>query len=295
MAPGHWSGNPAAGGRLKGLTRARVPPSDAVANSDMLNLLDFIEQMESEIDECLGLKSGYREVRIVLDLLRNHLSGRLITSTALAVASGLSYGTAMRAIEDMGRRGLIVKRPRTSTRQILLAASVRRSADALAGICTPGADAPHPGGRRGGRSWSFRGVPGAGRGAARKDTAATRGSRAEAAARQEHPLPGARRSDLRSDERAEEAVRDDFRRGDPEPGPVDRPTARGGHREQPAGDFAIRHHRLRPALVRRDGVRRTLATARCAYGGAELRFGRISIRMRWPAVVIGACSSTSRS
>lgn len=104
------------------------PPSDAVANSDMFRLLDLIEQMESEVDQCLRLKSGYREVRIVLDLLRNHLSGRLITSTALAEASGLSYGTAMRAIEDMGRRGLIVKRPRTATGKSF---SLHPSADLL--------------------------------------------------------------------------------------------------------------------------------------------------------------------
>jgi multiple sugar transport system substrate-binding protein len=87
----------------------------AVANQDMGCFIDLMEQLESEIDQSLPLKSGYREMRMVLHLMRNHLNGRLVTSTALAASSGLSYGTAMRAIKDLRRRGLIVKRSRTVT------------------------------------------------------------------------------------------------------------------------------------------------------------------------------------
>jgi multiple sugar transport system substrate-binding protein len=86
-----------------------------LADSEMGRFLDLIEQIENEFDQSLALKSGYRELRMVLYLIRNHLGGRLVTSTALAASSGLTYGTAMRAIEDMHRRGLIVKRPRTLT------------------------------------------------------------------------------------------------------------------------------------------------------------------------------------
>ncbi len=78
-------------------------------------LLDFIDQLEVDTDQSLGLKSGYRELRIATELLRRHLTGNLVTSTALALASGLTYGTAMRALQNMEQRGLIIKRARTDT------------------------------------------------------------------------------------------------------------------------------------------------------------------------------------
>ena len=83
-------------------------------NREMIRLLDFVEQLEQAGDSILGLRRG-REMRLVLHLIRNYLSGKLTTSTSLAAASGLSYGTAMRTIERMKRRGLIVERPRTET------------------------------------------------------------------------------------------------------------------------------------------------------------------------------------
>jgi multiple sugar transport system substrate-binding protein len=81
----------------------------------MVRFLDFIEKMEDECEQSLPLRFGYREIRIVTCLLRSHLSGRMLTSSSLAAASGLSYGTAVRAIEDMHRRGLIIRRPRTAS------------------------------------------------------------------------------------------------------------------------------------------------------------------------------------
>jgi multiple sugar transport system substrate-binding protein len=85
------------------------------SNRESGQFLDFIEQMEEASARLLALKSGYREMRIVIHLIRSHLSGQLVTSSSLAAASGMSYGTAMRAIDDMQVRGLIIKRPRTPT------------------------------------------------------------------------------------------------------------------------------------------------------------------------------------
>jgi multiple sugar transport system substrate-binding protein len=83
-------------------------------NREMIRLLDFVEQLEQTGDTILDLRRG-REMRLILHLVRNYLSGRLTTSSSLAAASGLSYGSAMRAIGRMKKRGLIVERPRTQT------------------------------------------------------------------------------------------------------------------------------------------------------------------------------------
>lgn len=83
-------------------------------NREMIRLLDFAEQLEQAGDSILGLRRG-REMRLIVHLVRNYLSGQLTTSSSLAAASGLSYGTAMRTIERMKARGLIVERARTAT------------------------------------------------------------------------------------------------------------------------------------------------------------------------------------
>ena len=83
-------------------------------NREMIRLLDFAEQLEQAGNSILGLRRG-REMRLIVHLVRNYLSGQLTTSSSLAAASGLSYGSAMRTIERMKRRGLIVERARTAT------------------------------------------------------------------------------------------------------------------------------------------------------------------------------------
>jgi multiple sugar transport system substrate-binding protein len=80
----------------------------------MIRLLDFAEQLEKAGESLLGLRRG-REMRIIVHLVRNYLSGKLTTSSSLAAASGLSYGTAMRTIGRMKTRGLVVERARTAT------------------------------------------------------------------------------------------------------------------------------------------------------------------------------------
>lgn len=85
------------------------------SNPDMWRLLDLLEQLHDEGERLLDLRSGQREMRSILELVRNHLAGRLVTRATLAAASGLSYGTAMRMIDDMLVRGLVVQRTRTAT------------------------------------------------------------------------------------------------------------------------------------------------------------------------------------
>ncbi|MCB1495842.1 MAG: extracellular solute-binding protein [Bauldia sp.] len=99
------------------------------APSEMHAVLDAAEQLESAAERALPLKHGYREMRMVIYLMRCHLAGRLVTSAALAAASGMAFATAMRGINDMWKRGLIVKRARTATGRSF---SLHPSADLLA-------------------------------------------------------------------------------------------------------------------------------------------------------------------
>ena len=83
------------------------------AHRDAGDFLELFEQLQQDAGQLLGLSAGQREMRIIIHLVRAHLAARLVTSSSLAAASGLSYGTAIRTIARMGERGLIVRRSRT--------------------------------------------------------------------------------------------------------------------------------------------------------------------------------------
>ena len=84
-----------------------------VSSRELLQCLDFVEQLDTEAEQALSLRRGYSEIRLLAALMRNHLRGRLTTSTSLVGQSGLSYGTGMRALAAIEARGLLVRRPRT--------------------------------------------------------------------------------------------------------------------------------------------------------------------------------------
>ncbi|MDW7745590.1 ABC transporter substrate-binding protein [Halomonas sp.] len=95
--------------------RLSQTPRPKLSNTELSRFIDFIEKFEEETEHSLSLSHGYREMRMMLHLMRNHLAGRLTTPTSLADASGLSYGTAKRGIESIIQRGLILSRPRTKS------------------------------------------------------------------------------------------------------------------------------------------------------------------------------------
>jgi len=95
--------------------RLSQTPRSKLSNTELSRFIDFIEKLEEETEHSLSLSHGYREMRMMLHLMRNHLAGRLTTPTSLADASGLSYGTAKRGIESIIARGLILSRPRTKS------------------------------------------------------------------------------------------------------------------------------------------------------------------------------------
>jgi multiple sugar transport system substrate-binding protein len=86
-----------------------------ISVDELSRIIDFVEQLEDETDAALGLHSSGRELRILVYLMRNHIAGRLTTQSSLVAASGLAYGTALRAIQSLVDRGMVMRRPRTRT------------------------------------------------------------------------------------------------------------------------------------------------------------------------------------
>jgi multiple sugar transport system substrate-binding protein len=86
-----------------------------ISNTEFVRFIEFIEKFEDETEKTLSMSYGYREMRMMIHVMRNHMEGRLTTPTSLAEASGLSYGTAKRGIESIIKRGLVISRPRTKT------------------------------------------------------------------------------------------------------------------------------------------------------------------------------------
>jgi len=82
---------------------------------EQVRFAEFVDRLHSEAESTLKLSAGQREMRIVLHLVTSHFDGKLVTTSSLAAASGMSYGTALRAIDAMTRRGMIVRRERTAS------------------------------------------------------------------------------------------------------------------------------------------------------------------------------------
>ena len=96
---------------------------------EQLRFVDFVAHIYDGAETLLGPNGSQREMRMVLHLIASHFDGQLVTSSSLAAASGLSYGTAQRTIEDLGARGFIVRRVRNASGR---SQSLHPSADLLA-------------------------------------------------------------------------------------------------------------------------------------------------------------------
>lgn len=91
------------------------PKPPRMPADELARILDFVDSLEEETEASLGLKGGNRELRILSQLMRDHIGGRLTTQSSLIAASGVAYGTALRTLQDLAERGYIMKRPRTKT------------------------------------------------------------------------------------------------------------------------------------------------------------------------------------
>ncbi len=94
---------------------ADVTQVRGVSGEEFTLFLDFVDALGEEADRVLSLRRGYDETKMITTLLRNHLTGKMTTTSLLANSSGLGYGTAIRAISSIEERGLLFRRPRTKT------------------------------------------------------------------------------------------------------------------------------------------------------------------------------------
>ena len=108
----HGAGHPAPEGPYEERTGRR---GDLKYHAEMLRTLELVSELRSESRRTLQLGGDFREMGIVLHLVRNHVLGRLTTMSTLAHESGLSYSTAYRTIRAMIDGGLILRRARTAT------------------------------------------------------------------------------------------------------------------------------------------------------------------------------------
>src|SRR5262245_12973980 len=86
-----------------------------MTKNELLSILKFIHDTRSKAVDCLGVACPDPVWKMVLFLLERHLTGRLVTTSSLAAASGVAYATALRRLSALVHAGLIVRRPRTRT------------------------------------------------------------------------------------------------------------------------------------------------------------------------------------
>lgn len=84
-----------------------------MASDDMLRFLDFVEDMQRELEHVLPFHTPDAYLHIATHLIRNHLEAKLTTVSSLAMAARVPYATAMRRIKEMQDDGLILQRSRT--------------------------------------------------------------------------------------------------------------------------------------------------------------------------------------
>lgn len=93
-----------------------VPPGKLpYASSDMLQVIDLIEDFSAEIESMLDVASPNPHLNMALHLVKNHLEGRISTASSVIAASAVPYATARRKLAELQGAGLIETRPRTKT------------------------------------------------------------------------------------------------------------------------------------------------------------------------------------
>lgn len=95
--------------------RGELSAHSAPVSHPNVRLIDLVEQFDVELTEMLGLSRRQRGLGIILCLLRNHFQGRAVTTSAVISESGMSYGTAMRMLDQLEDTGLLLKRPKTKS------------------------------------------------------------------------------------------------------------------------------------------------------------------------------------
>lgn len=84
-----------------------------VIKEEVLSLIELLEQMRLPAEQQFSLTEPDPLWNMTIYLMKRHLTGMLVTQTSLARAAEVPYTTALRRIEEMERKGLLIYRRRT--------------------------------------------------------------------------------------------------------------------------------------------------------------------------------------
>ena len=87
--------------------------SSEVTKEEVLSLIDLLERVRVPAERQFGLSEPDPLWNMTVYLMKRHLTGMLVTPTSLAHAADVPYTTALRRIDEMHGKGLLVYRPRT--------------------------------------------------------------------------------------------------------------------------------------------------------------------------------------
>ena len=88
---------------------------DRVTREELVRILEFVDKTRKLTEQGACLSAADPRWNLVCYAVRRHCEGKLITSTGLAAAAEVPYGTAMRRIHDLIDEGLLLKRVRSKT------------------------------------------------------------------------------------------------------------------------------------------------------------------------------------
>ncbi|MBV0911832.1 extracellular solute-binding protein [Anianabacter salinae] len=97
------------------LAQARPAPPTAGPEPELDRVVGFLGELMVEIDTSLDPNTPNPHLSMILNLLRGHLEGRLVSPSSLVASSGVPYATAMRRLAEIQAAGLVEQRPRTRT------------------------------------------------------------------------------------------------------------------------------------------------------------------------------------
>ncbi len=87
----------------------------AVTEHELLRIIDFLERVRRPFAASVPIAEADPAWNITAHLVRAHLKGEPVTTTALAEAAGVPYATAMRRIHGLIDHGFIAKLPASRT------------------------------------------------------------------------------------------------------------------------------------------------------------------------------------
>ncbi|MFT7311504.1 MAG: multiple sugar transport system substrate-binding protein [Paracoccaceae bacterium] len=92
--------------------REQDPETDP---AELLSVIGFLEAFSSEVETALEVATANPHLNMATFLMRNHLEGKTVTSSALVGAAGVPYATARRKLDEMIAAKLVELRPRTKS------------------------------------------------------------------------------------------------------------------------------------------------------------------------------------